>query len=83
MINGHDVKELDLKFLRRNVAAMPQEPALFSGTIEDNLRVGNAEATDEEIIKAASAANADSFISQLPEKYSTWVRDILICFHLV
>ncbi|XP_074566675.1 ABC transporter B family member 10-like [Curcuma longa] len=75
LINGHDVKELDLKFLRRNVAAMPQEPALFSGTIEDNLRVGNAEATDEEIIKAASAANADSFISQLPEKYSTWVGE--------
>ncbi|KAG6478375.1 hypothetical protein ZIOFF_061817 [Zingiber officinale] len=75
LIHGHDVKELDLKFLRRNVAAVPQEPALFSGTIDDNLRVGNAEATDEEIIKAASAANADSFIAQLPEKYSTWVGE--------
>lgn len=83
MINGHDIKELDLKFLRRNVAAVPQEPALFSGTIEDNLRIGNAEATDQEIIKAASEANADSFISLLPEKYSTWVRVLLICCHVV
>lgn len=73
-IDGHNIKDLDLKFLRRNVAAVPQEPSLFSGTIKDNLKVGNSDATDEEILKAASAANADSFISLLPDKYSTWVR---------
>ncbi|XP_065027521.1 ABC transporter B family member 10-like [Musa acuminata AAA Group] len=71
-IDGHNIKDLDLEFLRRNVAAVPQEPSLFSGTIKDNLKVGNSEATDEEILKAASAANADSFISLLPDKYSTW-----------
>ncbi|RRT74716.1 hypothetical protein B296_00016471 [Ensete ventricosum] len=74
-IDGHSIKDLDLKFLRRNVAAVPQEPSLFSGTIKDNLKVGNLEATDEEILKAASAANADSFISLLPDKYSTWVGE--------
>lgn len=73
-IDGHDIKGLDLKFLRRNIAVVSQEPSLFSGTIEDNLKIGKMDATDEEIVKAASTANAHSFISQLPDKYSTKVR---------
>nr|CAD1820714.1 unnamed protein product [Ananas comosus var. bracteatus] len=74
-IDGHDIKGLDLKFLRRNIAVVSQEPSLFSGTIEDNLKIGKMDATDEEIVKAASTANAHSFISQLPDKYSTKVGE--------
>ncbi|WOL05032.1 ABC transporter B family member 10-like [Canna indica] len=74
-IDGHNIKDLDLKFLRRNVASVPQEPLLFSGTIKDNLKIGKLDATDEEIMEAASAANADSFIALLPDKYSTWVGE--------
>lgn len=74
LIDGLNIRDLDLKFLRRNIAAVSQEPSLFSGTIKDNLKVGNLEANDEEIIQAASTANVHSFISQLPNQYSTEVR---------
>lgn len=74
LIDGHNIKDLDLKFVRRNVAAVSQEPSLFSGTIKDNLKVGNLNAEDEQLILAASTANAHSFISQLPKQYETEVR---------
>ncbi|ONK59061.1 uncharacterized protein A4U43_C08F2580 [Asparagus officinalis] len=75
LIDGLNIRDLDLKFLRRNIAAVSQEPSLFSGTIKDNLKVGNLEANDEEIIQAASTANVHSFISQLPNQYSTEVGE--------
>ncbi|KAJ6969480.1 hypothetical protein NC653_034109 [Populus alba x Populus x berolinensis] len=66
-------KDLDLKFLRRNVGAVSQEPSLFAGTIKDNLIVGNMGADDQEVENAAMMANAHPFISQLPNQYSTEV----------
>lgn len=67
------MKDLNLKFLRRNIGAVSQEPSLFAGTIEDNLKVGKMDADDQEIQKAAVMSNAHSFISQLPNQYLTEV----------
>ncbi|KAF5730061.1 hypothetical protein HS088_TW20G00431 [Tripterygium wilfordii] len=72
-IDNHNIKDLDLKFLRRNIGTVSQEPSLFSGTIKENVMVGNMDADDEQIQKAATMANAHSFISQLPENYLTEV----------
>ena len=74
LIDNQNIKELDLKSLRRNIGSVSQEPSLFSGTIMDNLRIGKMNATDEEIIEAAKTANVHSFISKLPNQYSTEVR---------
>ncbi|KAM3190904.1 hypothetical protein ACQJBY_068710 [Aegilops geniculata] len=74
-VDGQNIKELDLKSLRRNIGSVSQEPALFSGTIMDNLRIGKLDATDEEIIEAAKTANVHSFISKLPDQYSTEVGE--------
>lgn len=73
LIDNHNIKDLDLKFLRKNVGAVSQEPALFAGSISDNMKVGKMDAEDEEIQKAAVMANAHTFISQLPDQYSTEV----------
>ncbi|KAF8669995.1 hypothetical protein HU200_051180 [Digitaria exilis] len=70
-IDGHSIKKLDLKSLRRNIASVSQEPALFSGNIKDNLRIGKMDANDKEIIEAATTANVHSFISKLPNEYLT------------
>ncbi|KAK3121040.1 hypothetical protein QOZ80_8BG0645170 [Eleusine coracana subsp. coracana] len=74
-IDGHNIKKLDLKYLRRNIASVSQEPSLFSGTIKDNLRIGKMEAADEEITEAAMTANVHSFISKLPNEYLTEVGE--------
>lgn len=71
LIDGHNIKDLDLNFLRRNIGAVSQEPSLFSGTINDNLKVGKMDANHEEIQSAAMMANAHSFVSQLPNQYLT------------
>ena len=81
-VDGQNIKELDLKSLRRNIGSVSQEPALFSATIMDNLRIGKLDATDEEIIEAAKTANVHSFISKLPDQYSTEVR-LYVCKRLV
>lgn len=73
-IDHHNIKDLDLKFLRRNIGAVSQEPSLFTGTIKDNLKVGKMEANDQEIQSAAEMSNAHSFISNLPEQYLTEVQ---------
>ncbi|RHN69771.1 putative xenobiotic-transporting ATPase [Medicago truncatula] len=70
-IDSHNIKDLDLKFLRSNIGAVYQEPSLFTGTIKDNLKLGKMDASDEEIQKAAVMSNAHSFISQLPNQYLT------------
>jgi ATP-binding cassette subfamily B (MDR/TAP) protein 1 len=75
-IDGHSIKKIDLKSLRRNIASVSQEPSLFSGTIKDNLRIGKMDATDEEITEAATTANIHSFISKLPNGYLT---EVCIC----
>jgi len=72
-IDKHNIKNLDLKFLRKNIGAVFQEPSLFAGTIVDNIKVGNMNADDQQIQNSAIMANAHSFISQLPNQYLTEV----------
>nr|XP_043616145.1 ABC transporter B family member 19-like [Erigeron canadensis] len=71
LIDNHNVKDLDIKFLRKNIGSVSQEPALFAGTIKDNMKVGNKDAEDEQIQIASAMANAHTFISQLPDQYLT------------
>ncbi|MEL7647867.1 MAG: ABC transporter ATP-binding protein [Sedimentibacter sp.] len=71
LVGGHDVRDYRLDTLRNAVSMVLQKNVLFSGTIKDNLRWGNANATDEEIIEACKAAQAHSFISEMPEGYKT------------
>ena len=73
-VGGHDVKEYDLKTLRDNVAVVLQKNFLFSGSIADNLRWGNLNATEEEMIEACKIAQAEEFIEQLPDKYNTHIE---------
>ncbi|MBE0343390.1 ATP-binding cassette domain-containing protein, partial [Paenibacillus sp. 28ISP30-2] len=61
--------------IRRQIAYVPQEPFLFTGTIKENIRYGNPDATDEEVIEAAKAAYAHHFIQELPEQYKTPVGE--------
>jgi len=68
-VGGVNVKDYDLKTLRDNVAMVLQKNLLFKGTIKDNLRWGNENATDEEIIEACKLAQADSFISEFSDGY--------------
>jgi ATP-binding cassette, subfamily B, bacterial len=70
-VDGHDVRDLKLRDLRSQFSIVLQEPILFSGTIRTNISYGKPEATEEEIIEAAKAANAHEFISALPEGYET------------
>jgi len=70
-IGGEDVRNYDIAVLRDSVAMVLQKNVLFSGTIKDNLRWGNENATDEQIIAACKAADADSFVSSFPEGYDT------------
>ena len=70
-IDGKDVREVTLDSLRAQMAIAPQETILFSGTIRDNIRYGRAEASDEEVVSAAKAAQAHSFITGFPDGYDT------------
>ena len=73
-VGGRDVREYDLETLRNQVSVVLQKNVLFSGTILDNLRWGNAEATEEECIAACKMACADEFIQSFPEKYNTHIE---------
>ena len=73
-VGGIDVRDYDLEILRNNVAVVLQKNVLFSGTIKDNLRWGNPDATDEEMLEACKLAQADVFIQQFPDKYDTWIE---------
>ena len=70
-VGGEDVKKYDLTVLRDSVAMVLQKNILFSGTIKENLLWGNENATDEQIIQACKAADADSFVQSFPNKYET------------
>ena len=72
-IDGYDVKELSSKQLRKNIGIVSQDIFLFMGTIADNIRYARPDATNDEVIAAAKAASAHSFISKLPDGYETWV----------
>ncbi len=73
-VGGVDVRNYDIKTLRDNVAMVLQKNQLFSGTIKDNLRWGNENATDEEIIEACKLAQADEFVQSFPKKYETYIE---------
>ena len=70
-VGGVDVRDYDLKTLRDEVAVVLQKNVLFSGTIKDNLKWGNKDASDEEIMRVCKLAQADEFIEQFPDKYDT------------
>ena len=73
-VGGVDVREYDLETLRNQVAVVLQKNVLFSGTIKENLRWGDANATDEELRHACELACADEFIQQMPDKYDTYIE---------
>ncbi|BFI30403.1 autophagy-related protein 9 [Marchantia polymorpha subsp. ruderalis] len=75
LLDGHDLKSLDLKWLRGQIGLVNQEPALFATTIAANILYGKEGASEKEIEEAAKAANAHSFIDQLPQRYMTQVGE--------
>ena len=74
LVAGNNVKNYDLKVLRDAVSCVLQKNVLFSGTIKENLRWGNENATDEELIEACKLAQADGFIGEMPDKYDTYIE---------
>jgi len=73
-VGGVDVRDYNLDVLRREVSMVLQKNVLFSGTILENLRWGDANATEEECIRMAKLACADEFIQRFPDKYNTWIE---------
>ncbi|MEU6560982.1 ABC transporter ATP-binding protein [Nocardia nova] len=74
-IDGHDLREFPLQRLREVITIVPQDIYLFTGTVADNLRLGRPEATDDDLVAAATAANAHDFIADLPDGYDTQVGE--------
>ena len=75
LVGGKNVKEYDLKSLRNQVACVLQKNVLFSGTIKENIRWGDENATDEEIENVCKLARADEFIQNFPDKYDTYLEE--------
>jgi subfamily B ATP-binding cassette protein MsbA len=75
LVDGHDIRHVQMRSLREQIGIVPQETALFSGSVRDNIAYGKLDATDDEIEDAARAANAHDFISDLPEGYATPVGE--------
>ena len=73
-VGGIDVRKYDLEALRDQVAVVLQKNILFSGTIRENLRWGDANATDEEMVRVCRLAQADEFIQTFPDKYDTYIE---------
>jgi len=74
-IDGHDIRKVRIRSLREQIGIVPQETALFGGSVGDNIRYGKLDATTEEIEAAAQAANAHDFIKELPQGYDTLVGE--------
>lgn len=70
-IDGHDIRKVTTDSLREQIGLVPQETMLFSTSVRENIRYGRLDATDDEVIEAARAANAEEFIKDLPEGYDT------------
>ena len=70
-IDGHDIRQVTADSLREQIGLVPQETMLFSTSVMENIRYGRLDATDEEVVEAARAANAEEFIKDLPEGYDT------------
>ncbi len=75
LIDGYDVRDVTQSSLRRQIGVVPQEPFLFTGTINENIRYGRLEASNEEVIAAARVVGADALIAQLPDGYDTLIRE--------
>ncbi|CAN6582465.1 unnamed protein product [Malus baccata var. baccata] len=75
LIDGYDIRSLNLKSLRKRISLVQQEPALFCTTIYENIKYGHEEASEVEVVTAAKAANAHGFISRMPEGYKTQVGE--------
>ena len=75
-VGGYDIRQLNLHWLRSDIGVVSQEPVLFATTIAENIRYGREDVSDEEMIAAAEAANAHSFISELPDGYNTLVGEM-------
>jgi len=73
-VGGVDVRDYDIETLRNSVAMVLQKNELFSGSVKDNLRWGNENASDEEIKEVCRLAQADGFISEMPDGYDTWIE---------
>lgn len=74
-LDGIDIRDLKLEDLRSHIAIVPQQPALFTGTVMENIRYGRPGASDEEVKAAAVAAYADEFIERLPDGYNSFVGE--------
>jgi subfamily B ATP-binding cassette protein MsbA len=74
-IDGHDTREMNLTDLRSQISIVPQEVVLFAGTIEENIRYGKLDASEKEIVEAATMANAHTFIMQLEHGYATEIGE--------
>lgn len=74
-IDGIDIRDVKIRSLREQIGVVPQETMLFSGTVKDNIRYGRLDATDEEVVEAAKAANAHNFIMQLSDGYETKIGE--------
>lgn len=74
-IDGHDIRDVTLASLREQIGIVPQDTALFNTTIEENIRYGRLDATDEEVAAAVRAANAEEFVRQLPQGLQTPIGD--------
>ena len=75
IIDGQDIRDITLKSLRSSIGMVQQEVYMFSGTVAENIAYGKPGATREQVIEAAKQAGADSFISQLPNGYDTYVGE--------
>lgn len=74
-VDGKDIRDITIKSLRKNIGIVQQDVFLFSGTIKENIAYGNLDASDDELIRAAKAANAHDFIMELPEGYDTYIGE--------
>ncbi len=74
-IDGHNINDIDLAHLRGQNGVVPQDPFLFRGTVQDNIRMGRPTASFEEVVQAARMAGADEFIQQLPKRYDTELEE--------
>lgn len=82
LIDGIDVRDVAQRSLRRQMGIVPQDPFLFSGTIADNIRFGDPDASEEEVREAARLANVDTFIMQTPDGYETQIQEGGVNFSL-
>jgi ABC-type multidrug transport system fused ATPase/permease subunit len=74
-LDGYPLRELSLSYLREQIGLVSQEPFLFNGTVADNIRYGNLQASEQDVHRAAEAANAAGFITKLPNGYDTFIGE--------